>query len=108
MIRKERIRPDDLERYRLFLHLRARRRLGPRLRRKLDAADVVQETLLQAYENLRQFRGGSEGELAAWLRAILENTLAMAPRRSQPGARPIPPHPSFHTPLLETTAPPSP
>jgi RNA polymerase sigma-70 factor (ECF subfamily) len=103
MIRKERIRPDDLERYRLFLHLQARRRLGPLLRRKLDAADVVQETLLQAYENLRQFRGGSEVELAAWLRAILENTLAMAARRFQAGARDIARERSLQIGLVETT-----
>ncbi|SRR6266851_568005 len=103
MIRKERIRPDDLERYRLFLHLQARRRLGPRLRRKLDAADVVQETLLRAYENLRQFRGGSEVELAAWLRTILENTLAMAARRFQARARDIARERSLQIGLVETT-----
>jgi RNA polymerase sigma-70 factor (ECF subfamily) len=89
MIRKGRIRADDLERYRMFLHVQAQRRLGPRLQRKLDAADVVQETLLQAYEKLCQFRGRTEAELAAWLRTILENTLAMAARRFQAGARDI-------------------
>jgi RNA polymerase sigma-70 factor (ECF subfamily) len=89
MIRKEEIRPDDLERYRVFLHFRARRRLGLRLQGKLDAADVVQETLLQAHEKLCQFRGQTEAELAAWLATILENTLAMAARRFQAGARDI-------------------
>lgn len=89
MIRKEEIRPDDLERYRMFLQVRARRWLRARLQGKLDAADVVQETLLQAHEKWCQFRGHSQAELAAWLRTILENTLGMAVRRFQAGARDV-------------------
>jgi RNA polymerase sigma-70 factor (ECF subfamily) len=73
----------------VFLHLRARRQLDPRLRGKLDAADVVQETLLQAYEKRAQFRGRTEAERAAWLRTILDNTLAMTARQFQAGARDV-------------------
>ena len=83
MVRKDRVRPEDLERFRPFLYRQARRQLGSRLRRKLDAADIVQETLLKAHEKLKQFRGQTEAELAAWLRTILENTLAMAVRQFQ-------------------------
>jgi RNA polymerase sigma-70 factor (ECF subfamily) len=89
MVRNEGVRPEDLERYRSFLQGQARRHLGSRLRGKLDAADVVQETLLKAHEKLGQFRGHTEAELAAWLRAILEHTLAMAVRQFQAGARDI-------------------
>jgi RNA polymerase sigma-70 factor (ECF subfamily) len=104
MTRKEKTRPNDLERYRLFLHVHARRRLGARLQRKLDAADLVQETLLQAYEKLWQFRGRTEQELAAWLRTILENTLAMAVRRFQASARDLARERSLPARLVETTA----
>ena len=65
----------DLERYRSYLRLLAEARLDRRLRAKLDASDVVQQTLLQAYQAWRQFRGTSDGELAAWLRQILARTL---------------------------------
>ena len=69
--------PSDqvLERYRPYLRLLAETRLDRRLRRKLDASDVVQQTLFQAYQARRQFRGTSDGELAAWLRQILVRNL---------------------------------
>src|SRR5262249_32326405 len=43
--------------------------------------DIVQQTLLQAYERQGQFRGETEAEWAAWLRTILANKLAEASRR---------------------------
>jgi RNA polymerase sigma-70 factor (ECF subfamily) len=55
--------------------------MDPRLQGKLDASDVVQQTLLSAHENMGQFRGRSEAELAGWLRQILANNLAAAARR---------------------------
>jgi RNA polymerase sigma-70 factor, ECF subfamily len=82
-------RPEDLERYRLGLLERARLAFPSRLHGKLDASDVVQETLLQAHEKLGQFRGHTEAQLAGWLRAILKNTLALAARRFQVEARDV-------------------
>jgi RNA polymerase sigma-70 factor (ECF subfamily) len=73
----------------LFLHRQACCQLGPRLQGKLDAADIVQETLLQAHRKLGQFRGHTDAELAAWLRAILVNTLAMAARQFEARARDV-------------------
>ena len=60
-----------LEEYREYLHLLVRLQLAPGSQSRLDASDVVQQTLLKAHERQRQFHGQSEGERAAWLRAIL-------------------------------------
>ena len=73
--------PRSLERYADYLRLLARLQIDPRLRSKLDPSDMVQQTLLVAYEKLSQFRGQSHAELAAWLRTILARTLAQATRR---------------------------
>ena len=64
---------DGLERCREYLRLLARLQLDPRLHSKLDASDVVQQTLLSAYENRGQFRGKTEAEFLGWLRQILVN-----------------------------------
>ena len=85
-------RPADagerpLEAYRDYLHLLARLHLGARIRAKLDASDVVQQAILHAHERRAQFRGGTEGEWLAWLRAILANALAAAARRFATEAR---------------------
>jgi RNA polymerase sigma-70 factor (ECF subfamily) len=70
-----------LGRYRDYLRLLARLHLDPRLQGKVDPSDAVQETLLKAKQCLGQFRGTTEGEQAAWLRAILATTLAELLRR---------------------------
>ena len=49
----------------------ARLQVSPKLRSKLDPSDVVQQTLLRAFERLDQYRGRREEELGAWLRKIL-------------------------------------
>jgi RNA polymerase sigma-70 factor (ECF subfamily) len=70
-----------VEQYREYLLLLARLQIDPRVRSKLDSSDVVQETLLRAHEKRDQFRGQTEGEMAAWLRQILANNLRQALRK---------------------------
>jgi RNA polymerase sigma-70 factor (ECF subfamily) len=80
--------PDpSLERCRDYLLLLARLQLDPGLRGVLDPSDVVQQTLLKAHEKRDQFRGGSEGELMAWLRTILAHQLADLARKHAPRLR---------------------
>jgi RNA polymerase sigma-70 factor (ECF subfamily) len=67
--------------YRRYLTLLARVQIGCRLQGKADAADLVQETFLEAHRNFGRFQGTSEGEFVGWLRQILAANLAMLLRR---------------------------
>jgi RNA polymerase sigma-70 factor (ECF subfamily) len=84
---EDQVRGELLERCREYLCLLARFRISPRLQAKLDASDVVQQTLLRAHEHRDQFRGQTPGEFMAWLRQILANTLAEAARKFGTEAR---------------------
>jgi RNA polymerase sigma-70 factor (ECF subfamily) len=70
----------DLERFRSYLLLLARLKLDRKLRGKLDASDVVQQTMLEAHMALESFRGDDLAAQAAWLRQILARNLANAVR----------------------------
>jgi RNA polymerase sigma-70 factor (ECF subfamily) len=59
----------------------AQQELGPELRAKGGASDLVQETFLDAQRLLGQFQGTTEGEWTAWLRQLLLNNLADFVRR---------------------------
>src|SRR5437868_4344753 len=65
-----------LELYRNYLELLARLQIGRRLQSKVDAADLVQETFLDAHATFAEFRGATEKELVAWLRQVLAYNLA--------------------------------
>jgi RNA polymerase sigma-70 factor (ECF subfamily) len=75
MVRNPHNQEARLDRYRNYLRLLARLQLDQRLQSKLDASDLVQETLVRAFSKLEQYRGSTEGEFVAWLRQILANTL---------------------------------
>jgi RNA polymerase sigma-70 factor (ECF subfamily) len=83
--------PQDgwqLERYRALLSLRARQfQLDPRLKRRFDSSDLVQETLLKAHKNRQQFRGTTEAELIGWLQEILSHVLADEVRKARTDKR---------------------
>ncbi|MCA9191535.1 MAG: sigma-70 family RNA polymerase sigma factor [Planctomycetales bacterium] len=67
--------PAEFEEFRSYLHVLAETQLHARLKGKVDASDIVQQTMLQAYQARDQFRGTTSGERAAWLRTILGNVL---------------------------------
>ena len=73
--------------YRDYLRVLARLQLSVPLRGKLDASDLVQQTILQAHAHRTQFRGATEAEWLGWLRAILANALATAAREFETAAR---------------------
>jgi RNA polymerase sigma-70 factor (ECF subfamily) len=65
-----------LEGYGGYLTLLARLQIGRRLQGKVDPADLVQETFLQAHQHWEGFRGTTEAEFLSWLRRILAAQLA--------------------------------
>lgn len=65
-----------LETYRKYLELLARMEVGRRLQTKLDTADVLQETFLEAYRSFPSFRGTTEADFVAWLRGVLSRKLS--------------------------------
>ncbi|MFO0912243.1 MAG: sigma-70 family RNA polymerase sigma factor [Pirellulales bacterium] len=68
------------DRYRKLLKTLVRLQLKSPLSLRVDASDLVQETLLRAYERFDDFRGQTEGELVSWIQAILASRLALAMR----------------------------
>ena len=78
---------DDAARDRLFDMCRsylgyvARSQVETGLRVKVDASDLVQQTMLEAHRDFGRFQGGSEGEWLAWLRKILSHNAADFVRR---------------------------
>ncbi|HXG10700.1 MAG TPA: sigma-70 family RNA polymerase sigma factor [Gemmataceae bacterium] len=76
-----------LERFRPYLHFLVRRSLDDRLKGKLDASGIIQQTLWEAYRGWKDFRGRGEVELAAWLRRILVRNLIDEVRKLAAGKR---------------------
>lgn len=79
----------ELGHFRPYLLILARLEFDGLLQAKLDASDVVQQTLLEAHQSLARFRGRSKAEMAAWLRQILARNLADEVRRFQRKKRTI-------------------
>lgn len=77
-----------LEGYRPLLRLEVRKlQLDPRLRRRFDSSDLVQEAFVRALTNLDQFAGKTEGEWVKWLQCILKNAAIDADRREKADKR---------------------
>lgn len=56
-----------------YVALVARTHVESWMRTKVDASDLVQQTLLEAHRSFDEFRGGTEAEWLAWLRRILHH-----------------------------------
>jgi RNA polymerase sigma-70 factor (ECF subfamily) len=69
------------ETYQPYLFEVARKALPPSLTAKADAADLVQETFLQAHTHFEQFQGNTASALTAWLRQTLVRQVANFMRR---------------------------
>lgn len=72
-----------------YLEVLARTHVERRLQAKVDASDLVQQTLLDAHRDFSRFRGQSEGEWLAWLKQILHHNAANFVRRFRTGKRQI-------------------
>ncbi|NLX95332.1 MAG: sigma-70 family RNA polymerase sigma factor [Rhodopirellula sp.] len=69
-------RDQLFEMCRSYLGLIARAQVETWLRVKVDASDLVQETMLEAHRDFDRFEGESEKQWMAWLRRILSNNVA--------------------------------
>jgi RNA polymerase sigma-70 factor, ECF subfamily len=69
-----------LEQLREYLRLLARIQLGARPTGRIDPSDIVQQTLMEAFEKHGQFRGTTSEEHAVWLCRILARNVADALR----------------------------
>src|SRR5437667_8765206 len=79
----------ELERFRSYLRFLADIKLDRRLRRRIDASDIVQETMLKAYGAWDDFRGHDSGQRVAWLRQILMRTILHALRDARCAKRDV-------------------
>jgi RNA polymerase sigma-70 factor (ECF subfamily) len=64
--------------YMNYLKTLAQAQMDERLKRRIGASDVVQETLLEAHRDFLQFVGRTPAEFSGWLRTILINNMKRA------------------------------
>jgi RNA polymerase sigma-70 factor (ECF subfamily) len=77
------------QQYRDYLKVLAHVQVDPRLQGKVDLSGIVQQTLLEAYQALKQLQGRSEPEVLAWLRKALAHNLVDEIRRIGTGKRDV-------------------
>lgn len=78
-----------IDNFRSYLNLMARMQMDRRLQSKMDASDLVQQTMLQAHRAQNNYEGSSDKQLAGWLRQILARNVYHATRDFQRDKRDI-------------------
>jgi RNA polymerase sigma-70 factor, ECF subfamily len=71
---------DSFEPYRDYLLLVARGMIGVSYRGKVEAEELVNESLFDAFQQRERFKGTTEAECIAWLRRILTDNVTDALR----------------------------
>ena len=77
----ESAREQLFEKCRAYVSIVARAQVESWMQGKVDASDLVQQTLMEAHRGLENFRGHTEGEWLAWLRKILNHNAVDFVRR---------------------------
>jgi RNA polymerase sigma-70 factor (ECF subfamily) len=63
--------------------------VGAGLRRREDASDIVQQTVVEAFTAIEQFKGKSEPEFSAWLKQILRRNVSNLVRDNRAAKRDV-------------------
>ena len=82
-------REELLAYYRPYLRHVAGRRMPKLVQKRVDASDIVQQTLVDAVRGLPEFRGQTEPEFTAWMMRLLERNLLMSVRNHTLGKRDV-------------------
>ncbi|TWT37664.1 ECF RNA polymerase sigma-E factor [Posidoniimonas corsicana] len=73
--------------YSEYLKYVASSRMDDRLRRRVSASDVVQESFYEAHRDFSRFRGDSPEQFVGWMRRILVNNLMRVVERNLVAAK---------------------
>lgn len=78
-----------LEKYRAYLRILAEHAIGPVLKKRSDASDIVQQTYLDAVRDIERFRGTTEAEFSGWIKQILLRNIANLVRDNRAAKRDV-------------------
>ncbi len=66
-------REELFSKCRAYIGFLARSQMETWMNAKIDASDLIQQTMLDAHRGFEKFAGASEGEWIVWLKTILQN-----------------------------------
>lgn len=66
-------RDELFEKCRAYVGFMARSQMETWMNAKIDASDLIQQTMMDAHQGFDQFRGKSEAEWIGWLKKILQH-----------------------------------